>query len=155
MSKGSFSYKQDKKFRAFISETVGIYIARISNEAARIYFKNPSTGKLLRCRQVGNNVRLENEDTHEVQYPHLNQFVIVWTGSYSLYVDDRPVMYIDNQRQQSVRCSLHSQAWRWNPENVEEKGSIQLSDTDSINSSMDDATSITEEPTQALEASHI
>ncbi len=134
MLKGSFSYKQNKKFKYLINPEVGVYVARISDEVARIYFKNPSTGKLLRCSQVGQNVHIVNNDTHEIQHPHLDQLVIVWTGSYSLYVNELVVMTIYNQRQQTIQASQHPKNWEWNPKDIDDKVSEAFSDNQSISS---------------------
>ena len=95
--KGSFSYKQDNANYLELDDHLIIRMERIDDIVARVYLvdahnvQQPIPANVTMARAAGDAV------------PHfLNNFLISWVDSYTLYVNGQTHMVLNNQKQQAI-----------------------------------------------------
>ena len=95
--KGSFSYKQDIANYLELDHHLMIRIERIDDIVARVYLvdaqnvQQPIPANVTMARAAGDAV------------PHfLDNFLISWVDSYTLYVNGKAHMVLNNQKQQAI-----------------------------------------------------
>lgn len=96
--KGSFSYTQDNEHYVVIDQHLTARIARLNSNVARLYLVDVADVQ----QHIPQHITLTDETGSNVP-PFLNNFLITWTSSYTLWVHGREHMVLNNQKQQSIR----------------------------------------------------
>ena len=97
---GSFSYLNQNFYEKEFSPGVIFRISGLTPDIARIHFVKDQPPNEQIDVPVG--VTLVDKSTGVLIMPFENSFMIVWTGSYSLNLNNRPKFRVVNQKQQAV-----------------------------------------------------
>ena len=96
--KGSFHYKQDNENYVVIDQLLTARVARLNNNVARLYLVDGANVQ----QQIPQHITLTDETGANVP-PFLNNYLITWTSSYTLWVHGYEHLVLNNQKQQSIR----------------------------------------------------
>ena len=96
--KGSFFYKQDNENYVVIDQLLTARVARLNNNVARLYLVDGANAQ----QQIPQHITLTDETGANVP-PFLDNFLITWTSSYTLWVHGHEHMVLNNQKKQSIR----------------------------------------------------
>ena len=95
--KGTFSYGQDNENYVVIDQHFTARLARLNDNVARLYLVDGADVQ----QQIPQHITLTDETGANVP-PFINNFVITWTSSYTLWVHGHEHLELNNQKQQSI-----------------------------------------------------
>ena len=103
--KGAFSYQQDNCNYLRLNDHLTIRVERVTQDVARVYLVDNHTVQ----QPIPANVSMQDEAGVGVP-PFLNNFLVSWVNSYSLSVDNQPVMQLNRQKQQAIAGPADAQS---------------------------------------------
>ena len=95
--KGSFSYLNDSVNYMELDANLTIRIEKININAARVYLVD--AGQVQ--QPIPPHVTMQTA-TGVAIGPFMNNFIITWADSYTLFVHGQPYMYLNQQKKQSI-----------------------------------------------------
>lgn len=84
-----------------IKDGIHVMIRRLDSNIARMYFVDDEEAEFPTI-PIGFVLRHTDTSAEAAQFE--NSFLICWMSSYMLMYQDKIVMFLDNQRQQSYLC---------------------------------------------------
>eukprot|EP00611_Tribonema_gayanum_P028837 TRINITY_DN7534_c0_g1_i1.p2 TRINITY_DN7534_c0_g1~~TRINITY_DN7534_c0_g1_i1.p2 ORF type:complete len:112 (+),score=27.64 TRINITY_DN7534_c0_g1_i1:197-532(+) len=101
--KGNFSYLRDDVNFVVIDGNLTARIERINNDVARLYIVGTNNVQV----PVPPHIQLVNETGAQIA-PFMDNFLIIWIGSYALTVNGQIFLKLGNQRQQLLSAPDHA-----------------------------------------------
>ena len=104
---GALTYLKHKLRRSPINTTYEFAMERLTQNVARIYVRNRETYALVNLNDIPDlRISVIGRVEGEV-LAHNNEFLISWTDSYTIKINNEPVLDLTTQKQQSCRPLTH------------------------------------------------